>query len=217
MTGLPAASAAQPALDGLRMNPQRAGEGNIGRGMDHAANDPPRLGIGRAPIAKLPVDDLVASPFDGRAASAGRAAPDSTRGVSRSTSRSSNAGSFSSVGSSSNRDLRELPAALVQQRGNVDRHVLAGIEKIGHEQDATHSAFDASAATWSGMSGRVMEKKAGRMSAPQPRRHPRDHGLKALVGLGARAAVADDEDSAADGYTCAMRFVHGRCSQRERK
>ena len=41
-TGLPAASAARPRCDGLRMDPQRAGEGDIGRGVDHAANDLPR-------------------------------------------------------------------------------------------------------------------------------------------------------------------------------
>ena len=59
-----------------------------------------------------------------------------------------------------------------------------------------------------------MEKKAGKISAPCNRDgHARDHGLKALVGLGTRAAMADDKNS----ESCLLALLMVCFSQQERK
>ncbi len=79
------------------------------------------------------------------------------------------------------------------------------------------------AATRSGMSGSVMEKKVGRIPGwPSRDATRRDHRLEALVGLAARAAVADDEDShrfrlVIPVFHVAVFLVHDRCSQQQRK
>ena len=165
------------------------------------------------PIAKLPVDDLVASlarwprPSVGQAPVRHRPAASAARPPGPPAPDRSPASAAVRARSAGNRS-----AALVQQGGNVDRHVLAGIEKIGHQHDPPHAPRPASTATWSGMSGRAMEKKAGSTSSAPSRAATARPGRKALVGLGPRAAVADDEDAGGVG-----RRAHDRSLQRERK
>ena len=115
---------------------------------------------------KLPVDDLVAPPLDVLAPSAAPR-PDAATGASRSTTTSSNGRVVFQRRQELERHAGKLPAALLDQGGNVVRHVLAGVEKIGHAaRSAARRAADSSA-TWSGMFGRAMEKNAGStFSAP---------------------------------------------------
>ena len=137
--GLPAASAARPRwtacgwIRSVRAKEISAVAWTTRRTICRAA------GIGRAPIAKLPVDDLVAPPLDGRASRGQRPSGCHRRRREPLHHQVLQRRIVFQRGQQFQHNLREAPAALVQQGGNIHRHVLAGIEKIGHQHDPPHA------------------------------------------------------------------------------
>ena len=132
-------------LDRLRMNAERAGQREIGRRMDDPLDDPPaggvpcRGGVRSAGRVELPGDDLAAPQFDFLSQ---RRQRHGGRGHGRQPldHQVLQGRVVLQRRQDLQHDRRELPAALLDQGGNVVRHVLARVEKIGQKHDPPHAA-----------------------------------------------------------------------------
>ena len=179
------------------MNPQRSGEGEIGRRVDDPRDDPPLPGRFFAAV-ELPGDDFVAPPLD-LLAQRRRRGPHVHRRRQAFENEVFDRGVVFQRRQDLQSDAGELAAALVQQRGDVVRHVLAGVEKIGHQHDPPHAPRGQLGNAVENVRPRNRKERRQNSLHAQPPGDPLDHRRETAVDFGAGAAVADDDEAGGAG------------------